>query len=227
MNDPLLSVVIRSFNEGWALGETLAAGQADFIGRNLAKARLALGDAVLTAFGQYDWSVPERHRRLVRLVLPEPAPWLPAVLHFHAMGLEFKLHPRRMPGPAEVFAREHREISTLALGIWLWLESPRLDRHFASAREYAFSNAEKCPDTSAWRNVLLSMKTFGPKSALDPLARRYPRERLFNALALLLWNGQVSTASDVTRHLQKQLRTGAFDWTTMVGAYKQAWLGYG
>ncbi len=42
----------------------LSSEEADFIGRNLAKMQLALGDAVLTAFGQYHWSAWERHRRL-------------------------------------------------------------------------------------------------------------------------------------------------------------------
>ncbi|MBI4658731.1 MAG: hypothetical protein HY735_07750 [Verrucomicrobia bacterium] len=40
----------------------------DFIVRNLAKAKLALGDAVLAAFGQYHWSCRERHRRLAQLL---------------------------------------------------------------------------------------------------------------------------------------------------------------
>src|SRR6185436_5065391 len=37
---------------------------ADFVGRNLAKLQLALGDAVLTLLGQYHSSCRERHRRL-------------------------------------------------------------------------------------------------------------------------------------------------------------------
>ncbi len=43
--------------------DALAGNDADFVGRNLAKMQLALGDAVLTAFGQYHWSTRERHRR--------------------------------------------------------------------------------------------------------------------------------------------------------------------
>src|SRR2546430_13631947 len=38
-------------------------GDADFVGRNLAKAQLAFGDTILTAFGRYDWSCLERHKR--------------------------------------------------------------------------------------------------------------------------------------------------------------------
>ncbi|PYL00604.1 MAG: hypothetical protein DME19_04505, partial [Verrucomicrobia bacterium] len=44
---------------------------ADFVERNLAKAQLAFGDAVLTAFGRYHWSCLERHKRLKSLKMPE------------------------------------------------------------------------------------------------------------------------------------------------------------
>ena len=36
--------------------EPFAAEDADFVGRNLAKAQMAIGDAVLAALGQYHWS---------------------------------------------------------------------------------------------------------------------------------------------------------------------------
>ena len=45
------------------------ADDADFVGRNLAKAQLAFGDVLLTAHGQYHWSCQERHRRLEQLDL--------------------------------------------------------------------------------------------------------------------------------------------------------------
>lgn len=43
--------------------ETLAPADADFIRRNIAKAQLACGDAVLASRGRYNWSCRERHRR--------------------------------------------------------------------------------------------------------------------------------------------------------------------
>jgi len=53
------------------LGETtLGAEEVDFIGRNLAKAQLALGDVILAVFGQYHWSCSERHSRLAQLAVP-------------------------------------------------------------------------------------------------------------------------------------------------------------
>ena len=38
------------------------SADADFVGRNLAKAQLALGDVVLAMSGRYHWSCLERHR---------------------------------------------------------------------------------------------------------------------------------------------------------------------
>jgi hypothetical protein len=207
--------------------DPVAPEQSDFIVRNVAKAQLALGDALLTAFQKYHWSLAERRSRLEDLDVPDAATLVGAVRRHHAAGAEFKLHPRRMNHDKGELQRQHGEISKLGLQIWLWLESRRLRLNFTSAHDYAFSEVAKCPETSPWRNCLLNVRTFGPKAALDELGRRYPRERLFNALSLLLWNGEVSEDPGVIRHLQKQLRSNAWDWTGFVAAYKQIWPNYG
>jgi hypothetical protein len=205
----------------------LMGPQADFVARNLAKAQLALGDAVLTAFGQYHWSSRERHRRLLRLAGAESLTWLRQVREYHAAGLEFKLHPQLRAQTAGGFARVHSQVSALALQVWLWLESRRLACPFASARDYAFDPHEKFPGTSGWRNYLSNLRTFGLRAVPDSLAARYPRERLLNALALLLWHGDSSTEPDVMRRLQNQLRTKTSDWGGFVRAYQQVWPSYG
>jgi len=207
--------------------QAVTGEQADFIGRNLAKAQLALGDAVLTTFGQYHWSCPERHERLNRLAVPEALPWLSEVRQNHAAGVAFKLHPANLSKSAAVLKAEHRETCALALRLWLWIESRRLKCAFASVRDYAFNEREKCPGPSGWRNYLLNLKTFGPKAALDSMAARYPRERLLNSLPLLLWNGEVSKEPEVATHLRRQLVTQASDWQGLVAAYKQIWPSYG
>jgi hypothetical protein len=205
----------------------LDSEQSDFVGRNLAKARLALGDAALVALHQYHWSARTRATRLADLDSSESAPELPALRQHHAQGLEFKFHPRKVSRTVAEFVLEHQDVSGLAAKIWLWIEGRRLRQPFASMREYAFSASNKCPETLGVRNRLLTMKTFGPSAALDAMATRYPRERLFNSLPLLLWNGEVSREPDIQRHLQKQLRTSASDWEGLVAAYKEVWPSYG
>ena len=205
----------------------LTAETADFIGRNLAKASLALGDAVLAAFGQYHWSVQERHRRLAALSASEAPSWLPEIQAHHAAGVAFKLHPRPIRKSSDEFLREHRDASSMALQLWLWLESRRLNRRFETARDYALSGVEKCPGAPAWRNFFLTLRTFGPKGALSSLACRYPRERLFNALPLLLWNSGDAQEPQIIRRLQQDLQTRASDRTGLVSAYSQLWPSYG
>jgi hypothetical protein len=234
-NIPLSEATRLLFNRcsGLLLAKELLAGralsleQADFIGRNLAKARLALGDAVLTVFGQYHHSVRVRQQRLSRLDVSDPPPSLALIQRHHSAGVAFKLHPELSSQSLAEFHKQHREISALASELWLWTESRRLDCNFSNVREYAFNRRQKCLGPSGWRNYLLNLKTFGPGVAFDAKAARYPRERLFNSLPLLLWNGELSKEPDVKIHLQRQLRTQASDWQGLVAAYKQIWPAYG
>jgi hypothetical protein len=205
----------------------LPGDEADYVARNLAKAQLGLGDALLAAFGQYHWSAPERHRRLAVLKPEERPLWLPEVQAHHGAGLVFKLHPRVGSKTVDEFDLEHRQLTGLALRVWLWLESRRLNQRFLSASNYALSDVDKCSGTPAWRNYLLSLRTFGPKATLKSLSCRYPRGRLFDALALLLWDAELTFQPRLLRRLQQLLQTDAPDWTGLVGAFKRIWPRYG
>jgi hypothetical protein len=83
------------------------------------------------------------------------------------------------------------------------------------------SKVDKCPETSAWRNYFLSLRAFGLKATLETMSCRYPRERLFNALALLLWNAEVAAQPRHLRRVQQQLRTNAPDWAGLVSVFKR------
>ncbi|HEX4265667.1 MAG TPA: hypothetical protein VH597_15130, partial [Verrucomicrobiae bacterium] len=200
----------------------LTTDDTDFVGRNLAKAQLALGDAVLVADGKYHWNCLQRRRALADLTTDEEPLWAQEVQQHHAAGVDFKLHPRRILKSAAEFRAEHETISRLAQRVWLWLESRRLNQRFSSAHDYAFSLVEKCAGTPPWRNVLLNIKTFGVRTVLDRMADRYPRERLLNSLPLLLWDEALNDLR-VKRHLQKELRTTASDWQGFVAAYRAVW----
>jgi hypothetical protein len=201
--------------------------ESDFVGRNLAKMQLALGDAVLTAFGKYHWSARERQSRLASFATDDSLPWLAQLQQDHAAGLEFKLHPRRLSGTVDEFSLEHRRLAGLALQVWLWLESRRLKQSFLDAADYALSVVDKCPGMPPWRNYLLSLRTFGLRAAMDAVSWRYPRERLFRALTLLLWNAEELAHPRMLRRLQQDLHTDAPDWNGLVGAFKQIWPRYG
>jgi rhamnosyltransferase len=200
----------------------LSPDEADFVGRNLAKAQLALGDVVLVAAGKYNWSCLERQNALAELTIQDAPPWMEKVRKYHAAGVDFKLHPRQISKSLADFQADHAFISSFALQVWLWLESRRLNRTFSSAHDYAFSGVAKCGGMPVWRNVLLNAKHFGAASILSPSAMRYPRERLLNSLPLLLWNEPLNDLR-VKYFLQKELRTTASDWQGFVAAYKAVW----
>jgi hypothetical protein len=186
----------------------LDAADADFIGRNIAKARLALGDAVLTVLGHYHWSCVERHRRLVALPEVQLLPWAQELLQHHAAGVEFKLHPIRSSPEAEGLRRDHARVVAFMGLVWLWVESRRLGRAFGSAREYVASTVNKWPESPAWRNRLLNAWLYGPAAGFSRSRGRHPRERVLNALAILLWDDQ-HAQTGVPVALHGSVRTSA------------------
>ncbi len=209
------------------LKNAVTAQESDFIGRNLAKAQLALGDAFLALNGQYHWDCLERARRLRACAPGRFAPMFGQVLRHHSAGVRFKLHPYRETKDLAQLRNEHRQLVALALEEWLWLENERLQTNFCDLWQYALSDVEKCATRGVWRNLLLNLRTFGPIAAFDRAARRYPRQRLLSALPLLLSVHPDDVPADTRRHLQRQLHTRAQDWRDLVTAYKRLWHCYG
>ncbi|HZR17137.1 MAG TPA: hypothetical protein VFE51_07405 [Verrucomicrobiae bacterium] len=209
------------------LKSRLTDEECDFIGRNLAKAKLALGDALLAVEGRYHWDCRHRGRRLAELSQDRDWPFGRQILAHHGAGVQFKLHPRQLLKPRVEFAAEHFELTKLALQVWLWVENRRLRTNFATLEEYALSSIKKCSGQSLWRNLLLNLRTFGAGATFDRNTRRYPRERLFNALPLLLAQSPAQAVLEIRRHLQRQLNTRAEDWLGLVAAYKRVWRCYG
>ncbi len=205
----------------------LTAEQSDFIGRNLAKAQLALGDAVLAALGHYHWDCRERNARFRQLKLLQPPPWLAEVRRHHACGIEFKLHPHRAINSHAGHAKQLEEMSALGRQLWLWLESRRLHREFSSARDYALAGLSKCPETAAWRNGALNLRAFGLRALWGGNIFRFPRERLFNALCLLLWDDRALNEPALVRRLKSELHTTTGEWPDLIRAYQNIWQNYG
>ena len=217
--------------------DEFAPEDADFVGRNLAKAQLGLGDAILAACGLYHWSCRERHRRLLHLLASPKSCASPAAHVFgellsspalsvqlsgaHEAGTAFKLHPRRSTYSRATLEARHQELSSLAWQVWRQMESLRLGREFASPRDYSLSPCNKCPGRPAWRNVLVNARTFGLRGALTGRALRYPRERLFNVLVWLLWHG--TEEEDALAYTQEELGVRASDLPGLVKAYEALW----
>jgi len=196
---------------------------ADFVGRNLAKAQLAFGDVILTAFGRYDWSCLERHKRLKQLNRSEDLPWLSEVQRHYTSGVEFKFRPRRTAASRRALLDKHDELSSLGVQLWLWLESRRLNYPFVSARDYACSSVNKCPGTGDWRNRALNVRTFGLSALPGPRGSLYPRERVFHALVWLLWQREKTDESELLHRVARELRVVVGSFSDAVAAYTSLW----
>jgi hypothetical protein len=202
---------------------TFTVEDADFVGRNQAKAQLAFGDVVLTAFGQYHASCRERNRRLRTLTTTEKLPWLETIRRHHNTGVDFKLHPQKTTLSREELLERQHDLVCTALQLWLWLEQRRLRQRFSTAVEYALCPINKCPETNVTRNILVNASTFGAPAILKDKAFRYPRERLFNALSLLLWEPSTIRQRDLLHDVQRELVTDATAFDGLISAYQNLW----
>lgn len=198
------------------------ANEADFVGRNLAKAQLSFGDVLLTAHSQYHWSCVERHARLRRLAA-EPGLPNDLLVRHHAAGVQFKLRPIRTAESPQVLAARHAEITAVARQLWLWLESRRLGRCFRTSWEYARARVNKCPETGPFKNRLLHLRTFGWRALRSSGASCYPRERLFHSLVLMLFEEGGVARGEVVGEVQRNLRTTARGERELIGAYQALW----
>lgn len=197
---------------------------ADFVGRNIAKAELALGDAVLVAHHRYHWSAKERHRRLRFDITQHALPaWRDDVLRFHAAGVQFKFHPERSRASREVLRDQWEKVVPFALLVWLWLEEQRLGRRFPDARAYALDPSAKFPELRTWRGALATLKQVGPQVlfARDPFEPA--RERLVRSLALLLWVPEAFSQPRLLTRLQRELQTDAVAFPAFLHAYRRLW----
>jgi len=199
------------------------ADDADFVERNLAKARLALGDAVLAACGQYHSSCRERASRLVAFDLRGDPSWLGAVRREHAAGVEFKLHPYRGRRDVADLELDWDGLSQLACRVWLWVESRRQGTEFRSPLGYAGDPAPKCPGSPWWRNWLVNARRLRTRGMLGRRAFRYPRERLLRTLPVLLWQPEQRVNPRVLARLQRELQTPADDEAGLLAAYLRLW----
>jgi hypothetical protein len=196
---------------------------ADFVRRNLAKAELALGDAVLVAHRQYHWSARERHRRIERLARADTSPWLQEVARHHAAGVAFKLHPERSTAPRDVLRAAHAPLAALARQVFLWVESRRLGRAFTSVADYAASSIDKCPELRGPRTFLVNARARGPRALLAANPFCHPRQRVLHALALLLWEPMALADPATVARLQRELHTPATTFADLMRAYRELW----
>ncbi len=187
----------------------------DFVARNIAKAQLALGDVILSAFGRYHWSCIERHQQLASI--KEPALPMSDLLAFHKDGVSFKLRPCPGASTREDLQALHQAVTKAAWAVWSWQEHKRLGISTASPADYAHGG-DKCPETSPLKNALIRLRAFGAKGLHS---FRYPREGLLNSLSMLLWAPELVPAN--YDWLSCQLVAPVTNRREAIAAYERLW----
>ena len=204
----------------------LALDDADFIRRNIAKAELACGDAALATVGRYTWSCRERHRRLEDMRDQLPTVWRDTLVDRHADGVTFKLHPVSGEIAREELRTRLNEATTLLRECWLWVESRRLGKNFLSVRAYLEEPTDKCFGGPSLRHVLLNLRADGWRARRWTWQglKRHPRQRIFHALAILLWERETLAVSpELQSRLHAELNRDAAAPSAWLPAYRALW----
>jgi hypothetical protein len=194
------------------------AEDADFVGRNVAKAQLALGDALLAHLGRYHWSCRERHKRLNQLAHPEELHCFASLLKHHDAGVQFKLRPYYSTQNQSLLDSSHQQVSALAAELWLWLETRRLNQTFTTVVDYGLSPDNKWPNQTPLHNALINLKVFGLLDTIRNASFIHPRSRVLSALALLLWSNP-----EANPQMKERIKRLLFSSHADVEAFHQVW----
>lgn len=207
------------FAKSRLMQEDFSQEDANFVLRNIRKAQLAMGDAILAMEGRYHWSCLQRRERLLQ-VHPCFDAWEEIQMQ-HSQGVNFKLHPRQAAESREILAGEHEKVVSLAWSVFALVEMKRLRQNFSHPSIY-FNSRDKCPETWFGKNALIRLRAFGWAGIRHGLLFRYPREALLHALVMLLWQNDAIDFS----YLSKQLVCEVSDWPQAVAAYQNLWNRY-
>jgi len=152
-----------------------------FVERNHAKFKLAAGDAVLCAKGQYHWSFIERQKRFKKL---EEDTF--GIGEIYEDGIAFKKEPRDGCMSWEELKKENHELSDLWAKLFLYVESERIGVEFEDAAAYVEGRERRSPDVPRWRAPLFALRDYLRYRRWVAPVWDYPRAGLFRSLFCLL-----------------------------------------
>ena len=186
--DPKTIAAIEATRLLWNRGTGLLYSRADLeqeqdlsvVHRNQSKAKLALGDALLTLRGKYRPFARERHQLLSQFEDVDDR-----IIELHAVGVEFKLNPTEYSS-IEEHHRIQKELTELWLSCFLRAESSRLEYTFDTSKAYANYPGKLYPEHRTLKNLCLSFRDRIKRGGYTHPVRDYPRGALQRALVLLL-----------------------------------------
>lgn len=186
--DPKTIAPIEATRLLWNRGTGLLFSRLDLaqnqdlsvVHRNQAKAKLALGDALLTLRGKYRPFARERQQLLSQLEDVDER-----IIKLHASGVAFKLKPTACPALEELHCTQ-KELTELWLNCFLKVESGRLGYTFESPEAYALYPGKLYPEHRTLKNLSLSFRDRVKRGGCLHPVQDYPRGALQRALVLLL-----------------------------------------
>jgi len=225
---PLHEATRLMFNRGSGLFfSRCALAQGDdrvssgFVQRNHAKARLALGDAVLAANGQYHYFCRERGKRVAAGLDQVPPDWA-RLQAWHAAGVQFKLQPRHVKVDTEELQAHQAELAEAWGQTFRWLEGLRLGTTFATSAAYAEYAGRLYPETPVLRNVLLRARDLKSRGGALGHWTDYPRGELQRALVRLV----DATAEPDIHAMIRRLGGSGHGWAALEQAFARWWNHY-
>ena len=196
-----------------------------FVERNHNKVKIALGDAVLAANGQYHHFCRERNRRVVAGLADTPPHW-ETLVQWHTEGTAFKLSPRHTQVDVSLQKAAQAQLARAWLETFLWLESKRLGRSYQSADGYAHATQRLFPETPRWRNVALRLRDRRSRGGALPYWTDYPRAALLRVLVKLVDPTAEPDARMMARGLAAPIPATAAEWVGLEPAFERWWAFY-
>lgn len=205
-----------------ALEHGTERARSGYVDRLQGKIKLALGDAILAAHGQYHFSCLERGRRLTDLNTPDLPPHFDTVCQWHRIGVEFKLRPTHPALTETERIAHHRELRDVWESVFLWLEGKRLDRCFADLATYAQTPGSLLPHVPVPQVLLLHLRDRLRRGGCLARWTEYPRATLQRVLALL----QMGERTPSTRDAAARLLQCPADEAHLHATYRKWWSFY-
>jgi hypothetical protein len=194
------------------------------IRRNINKAILALGDIQLVFQLAYHWSLAEKYDRLLHQKQTCTIPWMQRSIGMYGEAVEFKLHPYKDSNSEKHLRLLLKEVLDLCREAWLFTAEKIYHTPYPTLDSFIADPRNKCPEKSIVKNLAVNCRAFGINNLWNLQGKtRYPRERIANALSVLLWTPSDSFNSGTQKKLQNFLNTKATDYTPLVNSYQRLW----
>lgn len=181
----------------------LSSSEHEFVVRNIRKAQLAMGDALLILRGCYSPSYIERLKRF-RLLDLGGVPYGDKLTQYYEEALEFKLRPSHVVPAGFTMQAWFDEVTHFYDKIFLWFEQHRL-----SDLELTWERYQRLPRRLAsqslkesFKNVLRNMRVRTSEHSSIGQLYLHPRDRVLAFLPSLLFDkkaGNDRITTDVLR----------------------------